>query len=576
MTYEELYGIIQVARGKAPADFVLKNAEIINVFTGAYETADIAIHHGIIAGVGIYHGDYERNVQRSIVAPGFIDGHMHIETSMLRPEELAALLIKHGTTTAIVDPHEIANVAGLSGVNYLAEATKDLPVDFLFTAPSSVPSTLPNLETTGASISKDEIAMLLSDPTFIGLGEVMDIAGIMAGRPNTLEKIIAAGNHPINGHAPELRDKELNAYLVAGPTSDHETADLSEGLEKIGRGTFLMIREGSVAKNLNALLPAVNYITSRNMAIVTDDISLPDLVEKGHLDYIVRKAISKGTDIRLVVQMASLNPAQHYGLNDRGAIAPGRIADLLILEDLTEVYIRTVIKNGIIVYDVGQEFRLIEKFEPPITLKNSIYVRQVAPDDFKIHAKGRRTRVIKLVPNEILTDEEIMPPPVIDGLVVSDRHRDIIKIAVINRYARETNLSVGLITGLGLNSGAIASSVAHDAHNIIVAGVDNENIAVAVNAIIDMQGGQVVVDKGQIVAALPLKIAGLFSEEESDVVYSKSKELSAAARSLGSKIHEPFMILSFASLPTVPKLKITDKGLIDVAQGKLVDLFVFP
>ncbi|HZD59882.1 MAG TPA: amidohydrolase family protein, partial [Anaerolineae bacterium] len=468
MEYEELYEIIQVAQGKEPAEFVIKNAEIINVFTGAFETADIAIHHGIIAGIGKYTGDYERNVQRAIVIPGFIDGHMHIETSLLRPEALATLLIKHGTTTAIVDPHEIANVAGLTGVNYLLKATREVPIDFFFTAPSSVPSTLPEIETTGASIDRDEIAMLLSDPSFIGLGEVMDISGVLAGRPATLEKLLAAESDPIDGHAPELKGKTLNAYLVAGPTSDHEAAQLGEGLEKIGRGMFLMVREGTVAKSLKALLPAVNYMTSRNMALVTDDRSLSDIIEEGHIDYIVRKAIASGVDIRLSVQMASLNPAQHFGLNDRGAVVPGRIADLLILEDITEVYIRTVIKNGIIVYDVGQDFQYIEKHEPPITLKNSIYVDKVTPANFTIAAKGKRARVIKIIPDEILTDEEIMPPPIVGGLVTGDPHRDLLKIAVINRYSRNVMLSAGLVQGLGLRSGAIASSVAHDAHNLVV------------------------------------------------------------------------------------------------------------
>jgi len=574
MNYEELYELIQVARGTERAEFVLKNAEIVNVFTGAFETTDIAIHHGIIAGIGKYKGEYERDVQRSIVIPGFIDCHMHIETSMLRPEALAAMLIKHGTTTAIVDPHEIANVAGLTGVNYLLKATRNVPIDFFFMAPSSVPSTLPEIETTGASVGRDEISMLLSDPAFIGLGEVMDITGIMAGNVATLEKLIAAANDPIDGHAPELRGRALNAYLVAGPTSDHETADLNEGLEKIGRGMFLMIRESTVAKNLYTLLPAVNYITARNMAIVTDDRSLTDIIEEGHIDHIVRKAITSGVDIRLAVQMATLNPAQHFGLNDRGAVVPGRIADLLILEDITEVYIRTVVKNGVIIYDVGQDFQYIEKYEPPITLKNSIFVEKVTPAEFEIAPKGKKTRIIKIIPDEILTGEDIMPPPTVNGLITSDPHRDILKIAVINRYSRDVKLSVGLVQGLGLRSGALASSVAHDAHNLVVVGVDDEDIAAAVNAVIDMQGGQVVVNRGQIRAALPLRIAGLIAEEESDEVYNRMKELTKTAKDLGAKLSDPFMTLSFISLATVPKLKITDKGLVDVEAGKIVSLFV--
>lgn len=573
MGYEELYELIQVAKGDVPAELVLKNAEMINVLTGAFETADIAIHQGIIAGIGKYKGAYEKDLQRSIVMPGFVDAHLHIETSMLRPEALCAELIKHGTTTAIVDPHEIANVAGITGVNYLVRATRDVPIDFFFTAPSSVPSAPAAIETNGASISAEEIQMLLSDPAFIGLSEAMDISGILAGRPDTLEKLLVADGHAIDGHAPQLRGKTLNAYLMAGATSDHETTELAEGVEKIGRGMFLMIRESSVAKNLEALLPAVNYITSRRMALVADDLNLSDIIEKGHIDNLVRVAIGKGVDIRLVIQMTSLNPSQHYGLNDRGAIIPGRIADLLVLEDLTEVYIRTVIKNGVIVLDVGQDFQYIETYEPPITLKNSIYVLRVKPDDFAIHAAGRRVRVIKIVPNEIVTKEEIIPTPSENGMVIADRGRDILKIAVINRYSRETKLSVGLVRGLGLHSGAIASSVSHDAHNIVVAGIDDADMAKAANAVISQQGGIVMVDKGKVIGSLPLKIAGLMSEEDGETVYKKLKKMHGLAKDLGSKLGDPFMALSFLTLATVPELKITDKGLVNSARGELTSLF---
>ncbi len=574
MDYEELYELIQVARGIEPAEIVLKNAEIVNVFTGAFETVDVAIHHGIIAGVGRYKGSFERDISRSIVVPGFIDSHMHIEASMLRPEELAIELIKHGTTTCIADPHEIANVAGITGVNYLSRATRDVPIDFFFMAPSSVPSVSPDIETTGAGISKDEIAMLLSDPAFIGLGEVMDISGIMAGRPSVLEKILAAQHDIIDGHAPELKGKRLNAYLVTGPTTDHETAELAEGLEKIGKGVFLLVRESSVAKNLDALLPAANYMAARNMALVTDDLSLTDIMQNGHIDSIVRKAIAKGVDIRLVIQMVSLNPSQHYGLHDRGAIAPGRIADLLILEDLTEVYIRTVVKNGVIIYDVGQDLQYVEKYKPPVSLQNSIITSRISPEDFALPAKGKRVRAIKLVPDEVVTEEEVVASPAINGMIISDQRADILKVSVINRYSREPNLTVGLVKGFGLRSGAIASSVAHDAHNIVVVGVDDRDTALAANTVINMQGGLAVVDKGEVLATLSLRIAGLMSEEEGTEVYNKLKTLQQVAKDLGAKPSDPFMALSFITLATVPRLKITDKGLVDVSIGELVNLFV--
>ncbi|HEY3374100.1 MAG TPA: adenine deaminase [Candidatus Aquicultor sp.] len=574
MDYEELYELIQVAKGDIPAEFVLKNAEIVNVLNGAFDTADIAIHKGIIAGIGRYKGMYERDLQRSIVAPGFIDAHMHIETSMLRPEALSVELIKHGTTTAIADPHEIANIAGLTGVNYLLKATRDVPIDFFFTAPSSVPSTPAEIETTGASITRDDISMLLSNPAFIGLSEVMDIAGIMSGRPETLEKILAAAADPIDGHAPQLKGKRLNAYLVAGPTTDHESTELNEALTKIARGMFLMIRESSVAKNLDALLPAVNYFAARRMCVVTDDRSLTDIIEEGHVDHIIRKAISRGIDIRLALQMATLNPSQHYGLHDRGAVAPGRIADLIILEDLTEVYIRTVIKNGVVIYDIGQDLQFIETYTPPITLKNSIFADKVEPRDFALPSSGKQIRAIKVIPNEIVTEEAVIPTPALADMVTADRNRDIIKIAVINRYNRQVKLSLGLLQGFGLSRGALASSVSHDAHNIVVAGVNDEDMANAVNAVIDMQGGLVAVNDGAILATLQLRIAGLMSEGESDEVYDNLKAMQKIARDLGTQLSDPFMTLSFLTLATVPSLKITDKGLVNSTSGELVPLFL--
>jgi adenine deaminase len=572
--YEQLYEIIKVAKGQKPAEIVIKNAEIVNVFTGAFEIADIAIQDGVIAGVGRYKGEYERDVQRSIVVPGFIDAHMHIETSLLRPEELATELIKHGTTTAIVDPHEIANIAGLTGVDYLLEATHDVPIDFFFTAPSSVPSTEHDIETTGASIGREEIAMLLSDRRVLGLSEVMDISGIMAGRKLTLDKIIVASDHPIDGHAPQLKEKILNAYIASGPTSDHEATSLAEAMEKIGRGMFLMIREGSAAKNLDALLPAVNYITSRNMALVTDDRSLTDIVEEGHIDHLVRRSIAKGLDIRLVVQMVTLNPAQQFGLKDRGAIAPGRIADLLVLEDVTNACIRTVIKNGSIVYDIGQDLQFVERYEPPIILMNTISVTYVSPEDLKLVSEGRKARVIRIIPDEIITDEEIVRVISPNGEVVSDPDNDILKIAVINRYNHDVKIAIGLLKGLGLKSGAICSSVAHDAHNIVAAGANDSDLAIAINSIIEMQGGLIVINNGEKIASLPLRIAGLVSEDSKSDVYMKLKTINEKVSNLGCKLSDPFMTLSYLTLATVPKLKITDRGLIDTIESKRVPLFV--
>jgi adenine deaminase len=571
--YEHQYRIIEAARGIRPAEFVIKNAEIVNVFTGGFEIADIAIQDGIIAGVGRYSGQYERNVQRSVVVPGFIDAHMHIETSLLRPEELAVELIKHGTTTAIADPHEIANIAGLTGVDYLLQATRNVPVDFFFTAPSSVPSAEPDIDTSGAFIGADDIKMLLSNHRVLGLSEAMDIHGIITGKESALSSLAAASGFPIDGHAPQLSRKTLNAYIAAGPSSDHETTSLKEGLEKISRGMFLMIRESSAAKNLDALIPAINYITSRNMSLVTDDRSLTDIIKEGHVDHLVRKAIAKGVDIRLAIQMVTLNPANHFNLRDRGAIAPGRIADILILEDATTVRIRAVVKNGRIIYDVGQDLQYTERYSPPVALMNTISTESVTPEHFKVKLAGKRARVIRIIPDEIVTEEELIEVPHRDGEVTADPANDILKICVVNRYSHDVKIAIGLLKGFGIKSGAVGSSISHDSHNIVAVGTNDNDLAEVVNRIISMQGGLVAADGGKVVSSLPLRIAGIVSEESTNAVNAGLNDLNKTVKQLGCHLSEPYMTLSFLTLATVPKLKITDKGLIDTEHSQRVPLF---
>ncbi|MHB0975973.1 MAG: adenine deaminase [Candidatus Aquicultorales bacterium] len=566
--------LIAVARREKPAELVLKNGQVLNIFNGALETRDIAVHSGFVAGLGDYEAQSEIDLKGSVVVPGFIDAHIHLESSMLRPEEIAKVLLSKGTTTVIAEPHEIANVAGLDGLRYFTRAVALLPVDVFFMVPSSVPSTSPDLETNGGEIDVRAVSALLDEEGYIGLGEVMDYPGVIHGNSRILEKIEAAKGKPIDGHAPGMTGFDLNAYLAAGPDTDHETTELWEGHEKLAKGMKLIIRESSVSKDFSRLLPLINYITARRCMLATDDKTAIDLATEGGINMLVKLAIEREIDPRLAVQMVTLNPAEHYGLSDRGAIAAGMIADLVILEDLTSVYIRTVFKKGIPVYADGRFIVDVPHVDPPRHILESITVKGVAPEHFLVDRGAGKYRVIGFQPGQIVTEELTARLTSKDGHVQPNPAEDVIRISIIDRYSREPRVANGFVKGFGFGRGAIATSVSHDAHNIAVVGVDTKSMATAVNAIIRQGGGMSVALEDAVLAELPLKIAGLMSTKPFEAVVGESRALIESASYLGSQLDDPFIALSFMSLATVPALKITDKGLVDVANSRIVDLKV--
>ncbi len=574
---DDLSSLIAVARGERNADLVLRNAQVLNLFSGALESTAVAICGGRIAGLGEhYRGKSEVDLKGAVAIPGLIDSHIHVESTMLRPEELAKLLLSRGTTSIIAEPHEIANVAGRDGIEYFVEAAKHLPIDIFFAAPSCVPSTSPALETSGAAIGLDEIAELAKRPEFVCLGEVMDYPKVIQGDPSTIKKILASDGKPIDGHCPGVTGMELNAYLAAGPSTDHEASEIYEAKEKVGRGAMLTIRQSSVSGDFDRLIPLVNYITARRCMLATDDRTAVDLAEKGGIDMLVRMAIEREIDPRLAIQMVTINPAEHYGLNDRGSITPGKVADIVVVEDLTSVYIRMVFKDGRLMYSEGHFFAEIETIDPPEFLLNSIRVRKVDAEDFRMRGPEGDYFVIAYAPGSAITDMRVERMIPVEGKLVADAERDILRISVVNRYREKAVASHGFVSGLGLKKGALASSVSHDAHNIVVAGVDETSMATAVNAVIKSGGGMAVALEDAILAEMPLRIAGLMSLEPLTGAIQRARSLREGAAYLGTSLEDPFVALSFMTLAVVPHLKITDKGLVDVKRGELIDAAVGP
>ncbi len=568
---ERLKRRIQVARGAIAPDLVLKGGRVVNVFTGEIIPADVAILDGIIVGVGDYDSPRHLNVGGQFIAPGFIDGHMHIESSMLSPPELARAVLRHGTTAIVADPHEIVNVLGTQGIRFMLAASDGLPVDFFFMLPSCVPAT--HMETAGATLSAEDLLLFKDEPRVLGLAEMMNYPGVLACLEPVLEKIIAFDGSVRDGHAPLLTGRDLNAYIAAGIRSDHESSLLEEAREKIRLGMHVMIREGTQAKNLSALLPLVSPTTAAHCSLVTDDLHPHDLMQKGHLNYIINRAIAQGLDPVMAIQMATFNTARYFGLKDRGAVAPGYQADVLVLSSLDPFAVTTVLKKGCPVYDGGQLLSEIE----PLALSVSCSPMNIAPyqeDSFMIRAAGENIRVIGLIPNQILTRQLVTDTPIWKGAVFADRDRDLIKIAVLDRHQATGNIGLGLVQGFGLQEGALASSVAHDSHNIICVGCRDRDMYAAVKAVESMKGGLAAAKDGKVLATLPLPIAGLMSERPLAEVAAGWQEMRQAAGKLGCRLQEPFMALSFLALPVIPDLKITDRGLVDVGRFELVPLFV--
>jgi adenine deaminase len=564
--------IIKAAHGEKPVDLLLTNARIINVFAGEVVPGAVAVSDGMIVGFGQYEAKNVVDLKGRYVAPGFIDGHVHIESSMTCVSEFARAVVVHGTTTVAADPHEIANVLGSAGIEYMLQSAEQQPMNIYFTLPSCVPAT--DMETAGARLTAEDLRPFLNRERIIALAEMMNYPGVIYRDPDVLDKISAARRQkkPIDGHAPGLKGPELYAYVSTGIQSDHECTTEQEAREKLMAGMYIMIRQGTCAKNLQALLPAVNEKTARRMMWCSDDRHPHDLISEGHIDSIVYEAIGSGLDPILAIQMATLNPAEYFKLDHLGAIAPGKQADLVVFADLKKPVIEAVYCQGILTAENGEVAARIQA-PPAAAIAPSMNV-DLDRIDFGISADRRQVRVIAIVPEQVITRQIVEEITVKNNQAVSDPSKDILKMAVVERHSGSGNIGKGFVKGFGLKHGALASSVAHDSHNIIVVGVTDEDMRAAVEAVVKMGGGLAAVSDAKLLAGLPLPIAGLMSLEPVRVVRDRLERLIEITHEMGAALEDPFMTLSFMALPVIPELKLTDKGLIDVNKFKVLPLFV--
>jgi adenine deaminase len=569
MWMEKLQRRLRAARGEVPADLVLTGGRLANVYTGAWQDTEVALFDGIIVGLGDYPGP-KLDLAGGYILPGFIDGHLHLESSMLTPPELARALLPLGTTTVVADPHEIANVWGTAGLDYLLTASEGLPVDFFFMLPSCVPAS--PLETSGARLEAGDLEPYRRHPRILGLAEVMNFPGLVSGDPGLLAKLALFSQGPLDGHAPLLSGKALNAYRLAGIGSDHECTRLAEAREKLALGFYVMLREGSLAKNLSELLPALTPASLRRTMLVTDDSHPEDLARTGHLNHLLRRAVSLGLDPLSAVIMVTLNPAEYFRLRDRGAVAPGLAADLVVVADLTEFRLDKVLKNGKLVMDQGKLAMAAEVSPPPAPV-HPLRVKDLDLEVFSPPAAGSVVKVIGLIPDQLLTEKRLWPTPVQSGRLATAPDQDLLKLAVVERHHGTGNVGLGMVQGFGLPRGALASSVAHDSHNIVVVGAREADMLVAVRHLVDLGGGMAVVADGQILADLALPIAGLISPWPLNRVAPAYRRLIQAYHDLGGVLPDPFMALSFLALPVIPALKLTDLGLVDVERFQIVPLF---
>ena len=568
----QLDKIIKVARGDAPVDLLLKNVNLINVVSGEIYPTDIAIADQLIVGLGNnYEAKEIRDLSGLFAAPGFIDGHVHIESSMVTVPQFARAVVPLGTTSVIADPHEIANVLGYEGIRFMMESAKYNPLNVFFMLPSCVPST--NLETAGSQLRAFDIFPFLREKWVVGLGEMMNFPGVIGGDEEVLDKLKVCSEKRIDGHAPGVSGKNLSAYIAAGISSDHESTSPKEALEKLRMGMYIMIREGTGTKNLRDLLKMVTPENSRRCIFCTDDRHPHDILDEGHINFMIKTSIESGIDPISAIRMATLNTAEYFNLRKVGFLSPGTFADLVIIDDLKRFTIRMVFKNGQLVAENGK-LNYQTLFKPEVKIRGSVNIKWLEGNEFAIPAKSRRCRIIGLIKDQIVTEEIIDEPRIENGLVVSDPDRDLLRCYVIERHHGSGNIGKGLVKGFGLRKGAIASSISHDSHNIVVAGCSDEDIFKAVTHINKMGGGLVVVSDGQVVAALDLPIAGLMSPDPLEVVNENLQRLNQKTWELGCTLADPFMAISFLALPVIPRLKITDLGLVDVNKFEFVDLFV--
>ena len=560
---EELRRRIAVARGDEPADLVVQGGRVLSVFTKEWLETDVAIVDGFVAGLGEYEGREVLDASGKFVVPGFIDAHMHLESTKLLPDEFARLVLPLGTTSVVADPHELANVLGTDGVHWLLDACDEVPLDFYFMASSCIPAS--PFESPRRPLNAGDLDGLLRRRRVLGLAEMMNFPGVIAGADSELEKIELAGRSHIDGHAPGVLGRDLNAYVSAGIRSDHEALTAEEGRERLRAGMWLLIREASMARNLQALLPLVRELGTSNIAFCTDDRDPEDVAENGHINGMVREAVAAGVSPEDAIVLASHNPATWHRLWKLGAIAPGYVADLAVLPDLVSFQPEIVLKRG---RKIGE----IVRPEVPEWVKHSVRIKPVSAQDFRIPWSGGSGRVIGLVPDQVVTQSLTLELTTSGGAAVPDAAEDLVKIAVVERHLGTGRIGLGFVRGSGLQHGALASTVAHDAHNIVVVGVDDEDMAIAVSRLAELGGGIVAVEAGEIRAELPLPVAGLLADAPLEEVIERSLACNDAARALGWSGATPFLTLSFLGLSVIPSLKITDRGLVDVDRFELVPL----
>lgn len=566
----ELRSLIRFARGEVPADLLLKNARLVDVLSGEIVSTDVAIVRSRVIGLGDYEAEETLDLEGAYLAPGLIDAHVHIESSLVPPAEFARAVVPRGTTTVITDPHELANVLGLEGIRFMLESAKDGPLSMFVMAPSCVPAT--SMETSGATLRSYDLAPLRSDPWVLGLAEVMNFPGVIGGDAELLEKLRVFDGAVIDGHCPALTGKDLSAYAAAGIESDHECTTVEEAQEKLRLGMMIFIREATNARNLEALLPLITPENHHRICFCTDDRQPADLLDEGHIDFMVRRAIAYGVDPIQAIRMATWNPASYFGLKDRGAITPGRRADLIAFRDLQAPLPHLVLRGGRPVAHEGKmTIRRLSCPTFPLRSTMNIAWDQV---DFAIDSGTAKGRVIGIVPDQLVTEHLVESIPRRNGLAIADPQSGLLKMAVIERHRCSGAMGKGFVRGIGLLEGALASSVAHDHHNLVIIGADDHSMATAAHRSAELGGGMVVAKGDTIMAELPLPIGGLMVDEPIRSVRLRLDSVLAAARQLGAQLHDPFMAMSFLALEVIPSLKLTDQGLIDVERFERVPLWV--